>query len=299
MQQAHLRDFIAVIETGSVRGAARRLGLTQSAVSKNLTALERSLGVPLLVRSTHGVEPTEFGRLALRRARVVDAELRRLHEEIDTLAGHGHGTVSIGLSSTAETMVLPTAFVRFRKQNPDVLVSILGGRSSSTIAALREGRIDFAVGPLPPEPVGSDLHFERLFSSELGIVVRRDHPLANCSDLSALGDVGWLFAVRQADGTSTVSTLFRKHGLPDPVLAAHCDSNSALVSMLLQTDLVALTSVAALEPHLRDGMLQPLAIDVSLPPVVQHLITSAMRPLAPSGAALASEFRKVSRRFRR
>jgi DNA-binding transcriptional LysR family regulator len=251
------------------------------------------------VRSTQGVEPTEFGRLALRRARVVDAELRKLHEELDGLSGHGHGTVSIGLSSTAETVILPAAFVRFREQHPDVPVSILGGRSSSTIAALREGRIDFAVGPLPPEPAGADLHFERLFSSDLGIVVRHDHPLAGCTDLAALGGVGWLFAVRQADGASTVTTLFRKHGLPDPVLAAHCDSNSALVAMLLQTDLVALTSVAALEPHLSDGKLKPLAIDVRLPPVVQHLITSAMRPLAPSGAALATEFRRASRRFRR
>ena len=80
VREAHLRDLIAVIETGSVRSAARKLGLAQAAVSKNLTALEKSLGVPLLVRSARGVEPTEFGRIVLRRARVIDAELRHLQE---------------------------------------------------------------------------------------------------------------------------------------------------------------------------------------------------------------------------
>ena len=67
MREAHLRDLIAVIETGSIRSAARKLGLAQAAVSKNLTALEKSLRVPLLVRSARGVELTEYGRIVLRR----------------------------------------------------------------------------------------------------------------------------------------------------------------------------------------------------------------------------------------
>jgi DNA-binding transcriptional LysR family regulator len=91
MREAHLRDLIAVIETGSIRSAARKLGLAQAAVSKNLTALEKSLRVPLLVRSARGVELTEYGRIVLRRARVIDAELRHLQDEIETLRGDRHG----------------------------------------------------------------------------------------------------------------------------------------------------------------------------------------------------------------
>lgn len=299
MREAHLRDFIAVIETGSVRSAARKLGLTQAAVSKNLTALERSLGVSLLVRSSQGVEPTEYGKLALRRARIIDAELRHLQEELDNLAGERHGWVTVGLSGTAEALLLPTALERFHEANPDVIVSLLGGRSATTIAALREAKIDFAVGPVPSDYTGSDLHLERLCSSELGVVVRADHPLAGATELAEIAHLPWAFAVRQADGSPAVSAIFRDRGLPPPNLAAHCDSSSALTSVLLQTDVVSLTSVAAHEPQLSRGLLKVLPIKLGLPPVVQHLMTSATRPLTAAAVALATEFRRASRRLRR
>jgi len=298
MREAHLRDLIAVIETGSVRSAARKLGLTQAAVSKNLTALERSLGVPLLVRSAQGVEPTDYGRIALRRARVVDAELRRLQEELDSLQGGHPGDVNVGLSATAEAMLLPEALARFRERTPGVLVSITGGRSSSTIAALREAKIDFAIGPLPPGEEAHDLTTERLFSSDLGIVVRAGHPLADCDDLAKLVGCGWLFSVR-GSGMPVIATLFHERGLPAPDFVAHSESPSSLVCLLLASDHVTLTSVAALQPYCERGLLKQLPIVLDLAPIVQHLMSSALRPLTAQAAALASEFRRVSRRLRR
>jgi DNA-binding transcriptional LysR family regulator len=298
VQNAQLRDLIAVVETGSVRSAARKLGLAQAAVSKNLTALEKSLGVPLLVRSARGVEPTELGRIVLRRARVVDAELRHLQEEIERFSGERQNLITIGLSATAEAMLLSEAVARFRRATPGALISVFGGRSSSTIAALREARIDFAIGPLPTDQSVSDLNAEQLCSSDLGVFVHADHPAANARDLASLVPYGWLYNVRQS-GEPAIVTLMRKHGLPDPTLVAHCDSSSALVDMLLQNDYVALNSMGALEPLRQRGLLKLLAIDLDLPPAVQYLLTPMMRPLTTSAAALASEFRRASRRLRR
>jgi DNA-binding transcriptional LysR family regulator len=298
MREAHLRDLIAVIETGSVRSAARKLGLTQAAVSKNLTALEKSLGVPLLVRSAQGVEATEFGRVVLRRARVVDAELRHLQEEIASLAGERHGDIAVGLSATAEAMLLPNALARFREKSPEVLVSLFGGRSSSTIASLREARIDFAVGPLPPDQTFTDLNTERLFSSDFGFVVRAGHPAADARDIASLVPYGWLFSVQQSAGP-LITSLLRERGLPAPTLVARCDSSSALISMLLQSDHVTLTSLSALEPLQQQGVLKVVPIELKLPPIVQYLMTSATRPLTEAAAALAGEFRRASRRLRR
>ena len=298
MREAHLRDLMAVIETGSIRSAARKLGLAQAAVSKNLTALEKSLGVPLLVRSARGVAVTEFGRIVLRRARVIDAELRHLQEEIDNFRGDRHRLITVGLSATAEAMLLPAAVARFRERMPDAMISVLGGRSTSTIAALREAKIDFAIGPLPTDQSVSDLRTEPLCSSDLGIVVRGRHPAADARDLGSLVPYGWLYGVQQSGGPTIVS-LMRKHGLPDPTLVMHCDSSGAMISMLLQSDHVTLNSVAALEPLWHARLLKVLPIELDLPPAVQYLMTSTMRPLTASAAALADEFRRASRRLRR
>lgn len=298
MLNAHLRDLIAVVETGSVRSAARKLGIAQAAVSKNLTALEKSLGVPLLVRSVRGVEPTEIGRIVLRRARVVEAELRHLQEEIERFNGERQNVVTVGLSASAEALLLAQAVARLREYVPDALISVLGGRSSSTVAALREAKIDFAVGPLPTDQDVSDLHTEQLCSTDLGIFVRAGHPAAQARDLASLVPYAWVYGVRQS-GEPVIVSQMRQRGLPEPTLVMHCDSPSALVYMLLQTDHVTLSSVAALEPLRQRGLLQLLAIDLDLPPVVQYLMTPATRPLTASAAALAAEFRRVSRRLRR
>jgi LysR family transcriptional regulator, regulator of abg operon len=298
VRHAHLRDLIAVVETGSVRSAARKLGLAQAAVSKNLTAFEKSLGMPLLVRSARGVEPTELGRIVLRRARVVEAELRHLQEEIERYSGERQDLVTVGLSATAEAMLLSEAVARFREHTPGAQISVFGGRSASTIAALREAKIDFAVGPLPTDQSLSDLHTEQLCSSDFGIFVRSDHPAADARDLAALAPYGWVYSVRQT-GEPAIVSIMRERGLPEPTLVAHCDSSSALVDLLLQNDYVALNTLAALEPLRQRGLLKVLAIDLGLPPVVQHLMTPMMRPLTASAAALAAEFRRASRRLRR
>jgi LysR family transcriptional regulator of abg operon len=299
MREAHLRDFIAVVETGSVRAAARRLKLTQSAVSKNLTALERALGVPLLLRSAHGIELTEHGRATLRHARVVDAEFRHLREELDQLSGQRHGLVSVGISGTAEALMLPGALDRFRRSAPGIQVSLFGGRSATTLAALREARVDFVIGPLPPDHDGSDIHVERLCSSELGVCARSDHPAAGCGDLADLLPYPWVYAVRHAEGEIPIQTMFRARGLGAPELMVHSDSNSALVALLLQSDMLTLTSVESVAPLLRAGLLRVLPLDLGLPPVVQNLLTLTSRPLTTPAAALAAEFRRVSRRLRR
>jgi DNA-binding transcriptional LysR family regulator len=109
MREAHLRDLIAVIETGSIRSAARKLGLAAGGGQQEPHGARKVVEGALLVRSARGVELTEYGRIVLRRARVVDAELRHLQEEIESVRGDRQKLIAVGLSATAEAMLLPAA----------------------------------------------------------------------------------------------------------------------------------------------------------------------------------------------
>ncbi|MEA2868805.1 MAG: LysR family transcriptional regulator, regulator of abg operon, partial [Bradyrhizobium sp.] len=122
------------------------MGVSPAAISKNLSALERKLGVTLLSRSARGAEPNDFGRSLLRRARVIEAELDRARDDIAALIGQRRGSVSIGISPTAECLLLPRALPGFREVYADIPVRMMGGTVSSTIKALREASLDFAVG---------------------------------------------------------------------------------------------------------------------------------------------------------
>jgi len=299
MRQAHLRDLIAVVESGSVRGAARRLGLTQSAVSKNLIALERDFGVPLLVRSTHGVEPTEFGRIVIRRARLADAELRKAHEEIAALSGGNGGAVSIGLSSTAECLLATRAIDRFHAQRPGAMVNIQGGTAVTMAGLLREGRLDFAVVPSVPKLLGTDLHAERLLSTDMVVVARDGHPRAQARRLEELAGYEWILGARPGDIEPAILSAHAQMNLPPPKFTIQRDSFSALIFLLMQSDHVAITSLPPVEPFCRKGQLTVIRLDLKLAPMVQYLVRSSLRPLSTNADLLAAEFRRAARSQRR
>jgi DNA-binding transcriptional LysR family regulator len=299
MKEAHLRDFIAVVETGSVRAAARKVGLTQAAVSKNLTALERAFGVPLLVRSSHGVETTEYGRVLLRRARLADGELRKAEEEISALSGSHQGIVSVGLSSTAEWLLASRAIEKFRAVRRDALVSIQGGTAVTMTGLLREGRLDFAIVPAAPKLVGEDLRADRLLSTEMVIVARKGHPKAHATGLAELAECEWILGARPGDIEPAIVSAFTQAKLPLPRFAVQRDSFSALIFLLMRTDYVAITSWPPVQPFCEAGLLSVIPIEVKLAAMVQYLITSAQRPMTPNARLLADEFRRAARSHRR
>lgn len=299
MREAHLRDFIAVADTGSVRAAARRLKLSQGAISKNLLALERELGVALLVRSSHGVEPTEYGKILLRRARLADVELRKAQEEIATLAGHAHGVVQVGLSSTAEALLATRAIRGYREQHPDSTVHIRGGTASTLVALVREGKIDFAVTPVDTAVLGPDLAAERLFSADFVVVAREGHPRARVTDLAQLADCEWVHGARPGELDPAIVSAFGKAGLPPPRFAVQRDSFSALLFLLLQSDYLALATEPAIQPFCGKGMLTRIPVAARLGVSIQSLLTPASRPLSPRAQALAAHIRKLARGLRR
>lgn len=295
MKEAHLRDFIAVADAGSVRGAARRLKVTQGAVSKNLIALERSFGVPLLLRSAHGVEPTRYGRVLLRRARLADAELRKAQEEISSLAGHHQSVLSIGMSSTAEALLAAPAIAQFRRKYPDALVNLRGGTAPTLIALLREGHIELAVTPTVRRASHPDIRSEPIVRSQNIVVARYDHPLAHATDIAQIADCEWVHGSRPDDVAPGIVAAFESAGLPPPRFAARRDSFSALMFLLLGSDLLSLASEPAVAPFCREGLLTRVPLrNVSIG-LEQSLITVARRPLTPRAAALATILRRIAR----
>jgi DNA-binding transcriptional LysR family regulator len=300
MREAHLRDFVAVIGSGSVRLAAKRLGISEAAVSKNLSALERSVGVPLLIRSNHGVEATEHGRLVLRRARVIDAELRKLDEELALLSGASLGSnVSIGISSTAEAIIMPRAALRFRESAPRATVTIISGPPSATVSALREARVDFAIAPAPEGVLGPDVHAERLLSTDMVVVARRGHPLAQCSDLEALAQCEWVLGARHSETERALTQALRAHRRTELCFPVQRDSFNALLHLLLQSDFLAVASLPTVAVFCDAGLLSIVPAPFTLEPMVQHLITASARPLSLAARTLADECRRASRAYRR
>lgn len=142
MELRQLRALVAVVDIGSVTGAAEVLHLVQPAVTRHIRALERELGVELFERSRRGMTPTEAGRSVAERARRALAELERARVEVSPEPGQLSGLVRVGLlESTAE--VLAESLTRaVAERHPGIRLTILSAYSGHLQQWLDDGDLD-------------------------------------------------------------------------------------------------------------------------------------------------------------
>jgi molybdate transport repressor ModE-like protein len=139
-----LRVLRAIAERGSFTGAARDLGYTQSAVSRQVAALERAAASPLFERQTGGVRLTKQGLILLRHARVILDEIASAERELAGEETRFH-EVRLGAVPSAGAILLPRTLQSLRAQRPDIRVITREGATPALVRALRAGTIDLAV----------------------------------------------------------------------------------------------------------------------------------------------------------
>ncbi|GIJ12867.1 LysR family transcriptional regulator [Micromonospora andamanensis] len=175
-----LEVFRVVAQYGSVTAAARQLRFTQSAVSRQIAALEADLGVRLFDRLPRGVALTEEGRTLLPHAEAMLDRLLAARQDLDELHGLGRGRLRVGAFPTAVAALVPRALASFRIAHPDVALSLVEGKTPTLLDNLTAGDADVAVvSASPTAPLDStrfDLH--HLIDERLLVAVARDHRLA-------------------------------------------------------------------------------------------------------------------------
>jgi DNA-binding transcriptional LysR family regulator len=196
----HLRCLVAIVDNGGFTGAAAELGMSQPAVSRGLAALERSLGVRLLRRTSREVSPTAVGVRVLARA-------RRLLADVDDLIRESRGGVGwlrIGHAWAAMGEHTVEFQRRWTAAHPDVELHLV--RTNSPTGGLAEGACDVAVVRTPTDAPGiADGRFDDVIvglESRYGAVAA-DDPLARRRELRLVDLADRVLAVDPRTGTTT------------------------------------------------------------------------------------------------
>src|SRR6201994_4090527 len=152
----HLAALQAVAETGTFRGAAARLGYTQSAISQQIATLERIVGAKLVERpgGPRAVSPPEAGELVLRHAEAIVARLKAAQADVAAIADGGSGSLRIGTFQSAGARLLPEPMRRFRNDWPTIqIVLIEYGADDDLLLSVERGDLDLSF-VMPPVPEG-------------------------------------------------------------------------------------------------------------------------------------------------
>ncbi len=176
LDSRQLRAFVTLSRTGSYTHAARELHLTQSAISHSMKALEQDVGCKLLSIMGKKILLTQAGEQLLHHAEKILNEMSATRASLQQLGKWGVGRLRIGASTTACQYILPGVLREFKKSFPQYGIILEPDDTMDAIAALRENRIDLALGLEPAKE--EQFEFHPLFSDELFFLCSPQHSWA-------------------------------------------------------------------------------------------------------------------------
>lgn len=219
MELREMRGFVAVVEEGGLSAAARRLHLSQPAVSQLVGSLERQLGLRLLVRGSGGVRPTEAGRTLYAEARAV---LARYEQAVAAVAGHGEAgatVLRIGIPLELPADLLSPALAALAEAYPATRVHARHLSTAAQLAGLREDDLD--LGLLREHPVEPGLDAALVLEERLGVLLASELAAKIAEPdgvrLDALAGLDWVSFPRSGSPAwyDQLTAVLRTHGV-DP-----------------------------------------------------------------------------------
>jgi DNA-binding transcriptional LysR family regulator len=193
LNPVHLRTLGVVLAAGSFADAARRLGYTPSAVSQQISMLERQLRLALFERDAHAIRPTAAAQHVAALAVPALGALRVLDEDLRMLAGGTIGRLRIASFPTASERLLPMALSALRRQRPRVAVELDEVEPPASMQLLASGEVDVALvytyGTVMPRWAGAH-PLVQILEEDLLLISRPERPGCHAESEPAVEDLG-------------------------------------------------------------------------------------------------------------
>lgn len=214
MEIRQLESFRAVVREGSFTAAARKLHMTQPAVSLHIKALEEELGARLLDRDTRGVRLTTAGTALLESADAALASLQEAVRRIDEIKAPERGTVMLSCGDTVALHLLPPVITRFQRTHPKAEIQIRNHRSQTTLEQILNREADLGIVTRPPwlDPA---LWSRTLLEDPMLLALPRKHPLVDRKrlTLAALRDEPAVLLAKPAETRFLIDRALREAGV--------------------------------------------------------------------------------------
>jgi len=259
-----LQIFVTLCQTRHMQTVAMKLGLSQPAVSAALKVLENGAQTALLERSPRGMAPSLAGQEIEPSIRRALNELRHIPADLAARKGILQGTVRIGALPLGRTRLLPQAIVKLTSRYPGVRVVTSESAWEMLSAEMRSGDIDFIFGALRDSNTLKDISSETLFSEEMVLVARRDHPLTRQPlDLQMLREARWVLPRSATPARHLLDSCFIAMGMPAPDPVVESGDLALVRGLLRDSDMLTAVSAHQLEVELASGEL--VALPTALP----------------------------------
>lgn len=290
MDLTHLRQVIAIAETGSISRAAERLFITQPALSRSLAAFEARHGVRLFDRDRKGVTPTAAGRLVIEQGRALLFAATGLE---DSLSDYKQGKLSrifIGFRPLLASMILPRLATSMLQGGAIAQLAVSIGSPFRLTEQLLDDRLEFCIGN-SDQFESPDVVARGIGSIPFALIVRAGHPLADRADL-LIRDLADFPIV---DSSNRFGDYYFNTDLPGVI----CDNHDILRTVALGSDAIWVSSSAFVQKEIRQGTLCVLDVcDLKFEYSRVSVISHKARTLSPAANHIIAQVETILRDMR-
>jgi len=292
-----LRILMAVAQAGSMNKAAVFLNMTQSAVSRSVAELERTLGVRLLDRTARGVEPTKYGRAMLECGVAVFDDLRQGAKKIEFLTDPAVGEVRIGCHPTLAASFASAVVDEVARRYPRIVFHLVVADVETLHRALIERNFDFLITrefrPLADER----LSFELLFDDPLVVVAGVESPWFRRRSivLTELLNESWVLPPPETAFGAAAMEVFRSCGLDYPRTTVVAIPADVRMSLLATGHFLTIFAASALKFSIKRPDLKVLPVELPMARVPSGIVTLKKRTLSPVAQLFIDGARKVAK----
>lgn len=293
MTLVQLRHFIALADAGSYAKAAKRLFLTQPALTRSIQALEEELGQLLFDRIGRRIALTTYGETVLVKAQRLVHEADALKRSGQTLLQGESGSIRVGLGSGPGALLTVPLMLKMAREHPRLQLQISRGSTELLVHALRAQRVDAIIVDIRAMRPAADLHVARQVEMAASFMCRSGHPLWQ-SGQPVPFDALLQYPIASTPLSDEVARIlterYGSRANPDDLVTLRGDDTAGLVEVARQSDAIVLTINAA-------GLdLMRLPVQPALDATARFgLVTLADRTQPPALGLVADMMRQVLR----
>jgi DNA-binding transcriptional LysR family regulator len=290
-----LHILLAVVQAGSMAKAATRLAISQPSISRTIAEMEHTLGVPLLDRSSQGVEPTQYGRAVLKRGVAVFEELRQTVQDIEFLSDPQSGELRLGSSPALAEGIVLEIIERLLGGHPRVSFHVSTGEASTLNQELLDRKVELVITRTSRPPPADGLDIEFLFDEPLVVVAGNANPWTRRRkiELAELLDERWTWPPPPSVFDAVVVEAFGAAGLSPPRPAVYSHAINVRIMLAATRGFLAIIPAAMLQFSARDAALKILPVELPMTRRQIGIVTLKNRTLSPLAQLFIEIARKV------
>lgn len=284
IDERHLVQLAAVVQAGGVTEGAALIGLTQPAVSRTLSMLEKRLGEPLFLKGRRPLQPTTLGRALADHGQAMLAASRKASELVDSFRQGQSGLVRVGGTPFFMDALISGMIAEFQQSHPDVRVDQSYGYIRELRASLHADRVDLAICPIDIMEEGSGLRFDEILPGRNVVACRVGHPLLDRRRLAPheLLDYPWIAPPPGSPLHDDLRSLLLSMGATEIKIRYAGGSLTSAVNYMKATDALTVLPHSVVFAFRHEKSLTALPLQIPHPERALGLLRIADAPRSPA-----------------